>query len=242
MPRDLFGDVAIRPPSVRSRRSPIVVASIAIHALVVVAILLATAIAPDILPTPREALAFYEPARLIDIELPPPPPAPRPATAPSQMPTVSPYAAPVVAPTAIVPETWTPAFEPSSQGLVTGVLPSNFGTAVDGALDAPPAPVAPVSPPPRPVGGAIKAPVKVVNVSPIYPELAQRTRVEDVVILETVIDESGNVTSARVLRGHPLLNQAALDAVQRWKFTPARLNDEVIPVLMTVTVQFKLQQ
>jgi protein TonB len=95
-------------------------------------------------------------------------------------------------------------------------------------------------PPPR-VGGAIKAPVKVFNVPPIYPELAQRTRVEDVVILETVIDESGNVTSARVLRGHPLLNQAALDAVQRWKFTPARLNDETIPVVMTVTVQFKLQ-
>ena len=59
--------------------------------------------------------------------------------------------------------------------------------------------------------------------------------------LETVIDEAGNVTSARVLRGHPLLNQAALDAVQRWKLTPARLNDEAIPVVMTVTVQFTLQ-
>ena len=66
-------------------------------------------------------------------------------------------------------------------------------------------------------------------------------RVEDVVVLETVIDESGNVTSVHVLKGHPLLNQAALDAVQRWKFTPARLNDEPIPVVMTVTVQFKLQ-
>jgi protein TonB len=241
MPRDLFGDVAVRPPSARSRRSPVVVASIAVHVLVVVAILLATAIAPDILPTPREALAFYEPARLIDIEL-PPPPAPRPATAPPQMPAVSQYTAPVVAPTAIVPETWTPAFEPPSNGVVNGVLPGNLGTTVDGPLDAPPAPVVPAPPPLRRVGGAIKAPVKVVNVPPIYPELAQRTRVEDVVILETVIDESGSVTSARVLRGHPLLNQAALDAVQRWKFTPARLNDEAIPVVMTVTVQFKLQQ
>ena len=240
MPRDLFGDVAVRPPSVRSRRSPVVVASITVHVLVVLAVLAATALAPDILPTQREALAFYEPARLIDIELPPPPPAPRPATAPPQMPTVSQYAAPVVAPTSIAPETWTPAFEPSSNGVVTG-FSSSVGVDIVAAPDALPAPVVTAPPPPRRVGGAIKAPVKVVNVPPLYPELAQRTRVEDVVILETVIDESGNVTSVRVLRGHPLLNQAALDAVQRWKFTPARLNDEAIPVVMTVTVQFKLQ-
>jgi periplasmic protein TonB len=240
MPRDLFGNVAVRPPSVRSRRSPVVVASIAVHVLIVVAVLLATAIAPDILPTPREALAFYEPARLIDIELPTPPP-PRGSLPMREVPTVSPNAAPLVAPTSIVPETWTPVFEHSSDGVVNGALPADLGTSVVGVPDAPPTSVVNAPPPPRRVGGGIKAPVKVVNVPPDYPELARRTRVEDVVILETVIDESGNVTSARVLRGHPLLNQAALDAVQRWKFTPARLNDEPIPVVMTVTVQFELQ-
>ena len=238
MPRDLFGNVAVRPPSVRSRRSPVVVASIAVHVLVVVAVLLATAIAPDILPTPREALAFYEPARL-DIKLPPPPP--RAIVPTREVPTVSPNAAPLVAPTAIVPESWTPVFERSSDGVVNGGLPADFGTNIVSVPDAPPAAVVTAPPPPRRVGGAIKAPAKVTNVPPIYPELARQTRVEDIVILETVIDESGNVTSARVLRGHPLLNQAALDAVQRWKFTPARLNDEAIPVVMTVTVQFKLQ-
>ena len=240
MPRDLFGAVAVRPPSVRSRRSPVVVASIAIHALVVVAVLAATAIAPDILPAPREALAFYEPARLIDIELPPPPPVPRQATAPTQLPTVSPYAAPVVAPTSIAPETWTPAYEPSSGSVVTG-FSSNVGSDVVGVHDALPAPVVTALPPPQRVGGLIKAPVKVVNVPPDYPELARRTHVEDIIVLETVIDELGNVTSVRVLKGHPLLTQAAVDAVQRWKFTPARLNDQAIPVVMTVTVQFKLQ-
>jgi protein TonB len=241
MPRDLFGDVAVRPPSVRSRRSPVVVASIAVHVLVVVAVLLATAIAPDILPTPREALAFYEPARLIDIELPPPPP-PRGVLPMRPVPTVSPNAAPVVAPTSIVPESWTPVFERSSDGVVDGAVPNDFGANIVGVPDAlPPAPVATAPSPPRRVGGAIKAPIKVTNVPPTYPELARQTRIEDIVILETVIDESGNVTSARVLRGHPLLNQAALDAVQRWKFTPARLNDEAIPVVMTVTVQFRLQ-
>jgi len=87
----------------------------------------------------------------------------------------------------------------------------------------------------------IRAPAKIVNVAPVYPEMARITKVEGMVILEAVIDASGSVTSARVLRGHPLLDQAALDAVQRWRFTPARLNGEPIPVVMTVTVQFKLQ-
>ena len=76
---------------------------------------------------------------------------------------------------------------------------------------------------------------------PIYPEIARITRIEGVVILEAVIDAAGNVTSARVLRGYPMLDPAALSAVQQWKFKPATLNGEAIPVVMTVTVQFKLQ-
>ena len=71
--------------------------------------------------------------------------------------------------------------------------------------------------------GGIEAPDKVVNVVPTYPAVARAARVEGVVILEAVIDESGNVTSARVLRGDPLLAPAALDAVQQWKFKPARV-------------------
>ncbi len=240
MPRDLFSDVAVRPPSVRSRRSPVVIASIGVHALLVIAVLIATAIAPDILPTPREALAFYEPARLIDIELPPPPPTPRQVAAPPDVPTVSPDAAPVVAPTSIAPETWFPAVERSSDGVVNGVA-DGIGANVVGVPDAPPAPVVTTPPEPVRLHRGIRAPEKIVNVPPAYPEMARIARIEGMVILEAVIDASGSVTSARVLRGHPSLDQAALDAVQRWKFTPARLNGEPIPVVMTVTVQFKLQ-
>jgi protein TonB len=199
-------------------------------------VLVATAIAPDILPTPREALAFYEPARLIDIKPPSPPPPPRQAAAPPDMPTVSPDAAPVVAPSSITPESWTPVFERSDNGVVDSV-----GTDIVGVPDAPPPPVVPAPPPPVRLHSGIKPPDKVVNVAPAYPELAQRVRLEGLVILEAVIDVSGNVTSTRVLRGHPLLDQAAVDAVQQWKFKPATLNGEVIPVVMTVTVHFKLQ-
>ena len=64
---------------------------------------------------------------------------------------------------------------------------------------------------------------------------------QGVVILEAVIDAKGAVASVRVLRSIPLLDQAAVDAVQQWRFTPALLNSEPVPVVMTVTVNFTLQ-
>jgi protein TonB len=74
----------------------------------------------------------------------------------------------------------------------------------------------------------------------VYPKAAQDARVQGVVILETLIGVDGKITNARVLRSVPMLDQAALDAVMQWEFTPTRLNGQPVPVLMTVTVQFTL--
>ena len=71
--------------------------------------------------------------------------------------------------------------------------------------------------------------------------LARDSHVEGIVILDVIIDEHGSVTSTRVLKSVALLDQAAIDAVRQWKFTPARLNGEAIPIVMTVTVSFRLQ-
>jgi protein TonB len=62
------------------------------------------------------------------------------------------------------------------------------------------------------------------------------------VILEAIIDEGGAVKSVNVLRSIPLLDAAALEAVRQWRFTPARLNGEAVPVVMTVTVRFTLDR
>ena len=62
------------------------------------------------------------------------------------------------------------------------------------------------------------------------------------VILEAVIDARGNVTTVKVLRSIQLLDQAAVDAVRQWRFTPTLLNGEPVPIVMTVTVDFKLQR
>ena len=63
------------------------------------------------------------------------------------------------------------------------------------------------------------APTKTKHVSPVYPQLAQDSKVQGVVILEALIGVEGKVTNARVLRSVPLLDQAALDAVMQWEFT-----------------------
>ena len=51
----------------------------------------------------------------------------------------------------------------------------------------------------------------------------------------------GGIESVRVLRSIPVLDQAAVDAVQQWRYTPGLLNGQAVPVVMTVTVNFRLQ-
>jgi len=62
------------------------------------------------------------------------------------------------------------------------------------------------------------------------------------VILEAVLDESGNVVELKVVSGHPLLLQAALDAVREWKYEPTYLNDLPVAVQMNISVTFTLAQ
>jgi TonB family protein len=91
------------------------------------------------------------------------------------------------------------------------------------------------------VGGNIAAPTKIRHVSPVYPEEARAARVQGVVIIEATVDADGTVTDARVLRSIPLLDEAAVDAVKQWAFTPTLLNGQAVPVILTVTVNFTMQ-
>jgi TonB family protein len=90
------------------------------------------------------------------------------------------------------------------------------------------------------VGGTIAEPKKIRDVKPAYPPVAQQAGVEGVVILEAIVGTDGAVRSARVLRGQPLLDEAAIGAVQQWRYTPTLLNGVPVEVVMTVTVNFSL--
>jgi TonB family protein len=88
------------------------------------------------------------------------------------------------------------------------------------------------------VGGKIRAPNKIKDVKPVYPSIAQSARVSGVVMIEATIGPDGKVLDAKVVRSIPLLDQAALDAVRQWEYTPTLLNGVPVPVLITVAINF----
>jgi TonB family protein len=88
------------------------------------------------------------------------------------------------------------------------------------------------------IGGQIKAPTKIKDVKPVYPAIARSARVAGMVTIEATIGPDGKVIDATVVRSIPLLDQAALDAVQQWEYTPTLLNGVPVPVRVTVTINF----
>jgi protein TonB len=124
-------------------------------------------------------------------------------------------------------------YEPT---IVNGVaVPVITTVAVEFKLTPPPTAPAPVR-----VGGAIKQPTQLKRVDPPYPPEALAAGVQGVVIMEATIGADGKVTDVRVLRSIPLLDQAAIEAVRQWEYTPTLLNDVAVPVLMSVTINFTL--
>jgi TonB family protein len=91
------------------------------------------------------------------------------------------------------------------------------------------------------LGGEIKPPKKLYDVKPMYPPMAQVERVQGVVIVEAVLDAAGRVAAARILRSIPLLDEAALEAVRQWQFEPPLVDGQPRAVIMSTTVNFKLQ-
>ena len=80
------------------------------------------------------------------------------------------------------------------------------------------------------------APTLAFHVMPIYPQIAQAARVTGVVILEATVGIDGQVTRVLILRSIPVIDQAAIDAVRQWRFTPS--SDK--PARIVVTVHFSL--
>jgi len=89
-------------------------------------------------------------------------------------------------------------------------------------------------------GGLVKSARIVYRVEPIYPHLAQISRISGTVQLEGVIATNGRICELKVLSGHPLLVKAALDAVRQWVYEPTTLNGDPVEVIAPITVTFRL--
>ncbi len=78
------------------------------------------------------------------------------------------------------------------------------------------------------------------RVQPSYPHLAQLTHVQGVVELRAVIGKDGRIEQLQLVRGHPLLAQAAIEAVRQWRYRPYMLNGVAVEVEAQITVNFRL--
>src|ERR1035441_1840035 len=108
-------------------------------------------------------------------------------------------------------------------------------------VNRPPATVAP--PPVKPPRiTVIRMATPIYKVEPIYPHLAKVAGVSGVVELLGVLGTDGRIHELKVLRGHPLLVGAALDAVRQWIFAPTLLNGQAVEVAAPITVNFILKR
>ena len=90
--------------------------------------------------------------------------------------------------------------------------------------------------------GVLTPPHKIKDVRPLYPPSMQRAGIQGAVIVEATISKTGCVTGGEVLRSVELpLDLAAMKAISGWRFEPTLLNGTPVPVVMTVTVNFRLQ-
>ena len=77
---------------------------------------------------------------------------------------------------------------------------------------------------------------------PAYPAMAKTEHISGAVAIDALIDASGRVTTMKVISGPTLLQEAAKDALKQWKYEPATLDGKAVPMHLTVTLQFRLQE
>jgi TonB family protein len=95
---------------------------------------------------------------------------------------------------------------------------------------------------PSPIGGNILPPTKLVDVNPIYPDELKNSKIGGVVIMEALIGTDGTVSDVQVLRSpQPDLENAAVQAVRQWQYSPTLLDCTPIEVRMTVVANFVAQ-
>jgi periplasmic protein TonB len=231
------------------RRNPLQLAiSLAVHILVISALVITPLIFTDTLD-----LKGFQNTWLVAPPAPPPPPPPAPAVqrvaAPPRIVPLNQLTAPRVIPKKIEIVRESPL--PPDTGVIggveggvpggqsSGVLGGIIGSSGTGPAIAPPPPA-----PPRivRVGGNIKPPKQVYAPDPVYPAIARTARVQGTVVIDAIIDEHGNVVQAHAISGPGLLIQAALQAVASWKYEPTRLNGNPVSVEMHVEVNIVLQE
>lgn len=239
--------VVTDPTGEGGRKSTTFAVSVVAHAAFVAAIVIVPLLSYDAIPQPSESILkafFVAAAEIAPPPPPPPPPAPaaraavKPPTPPSPQMAAT-FVAPIETPPGILPDA-SPDFGFGVEGGVPGGVEGGVPGGVLGGIVGG---VMPEAPPPAKlvrIGGNIIAPKMVKKVAPTYPDLGRTARLSTIVIMEAQVDIHGVVQSVNVLRGHPLFDEAAVEAVKQWRYRPLLLNGEPIGFIVTVTVAFNI--
>ncbi len=256
----IFKNLPATFPAKDQYKKPSVVGAVTFHGFLILLVVLVPLLMPQTIPHRDLMITLALPIS------PPPPALPRPAAAvPAassrpktvkmveivQLKPVETMVAPTVIPKDVVGIIDAPRIPAEVIGNVAGAIPGGIaGGVLGGVLSGAPGNVAlPVAPPPPPapaksvvepvrVGGSVKEPRVVKMVPPVFPPLASRAHVAGTVVLEAVVTAEGAVDRIRVVSGHPLLVQAAIDCVKRWQYEPTLLNGIPTPVVLTAKVNF----
>ena len=229
----------LRPVDTRSPASlGLLSVSTLLHAGLVVAVVVVPLLMRENLPAPASGVRafFAEP-----LAIPPPPPPPAAAATARQAPRASPptektlLTPPIEVPDAVVPEAADLGAPSAETGGVDGGVPGGVVGGIVGGLPEVKAPAPIVH-----VGGAVREPTKVKHVNPVYPDVAARAMVQGNVIVELEVSTEGRVADVRIVKGIPLLNDAALAAVRQWVYIPPLIDGVPVRLIMTVTVRFKI--
>ena len=126
-------------------------------------------------------------------------------------------------------------------GVPGGVAGGTMGGVIGGIIGS--TAVVPKLAPPKTVrvSSGVAAGLLVRQVVPVYPPMAKTARVQGTVVLHAIISKTGSIENLQVVSGHPMLQQAAIDAVRQWKYKPYYLNNEPVEVDTTINVNFELQ-
>ena len=140
--------------------------------------------------------------------------------------------------------------DPVPPGPMVGIVPGAVGVPGQsgrrllgseiGNMALPPPPLPPPPPERIPVGGEVAAAKLISQPRPVYPPLARQAHIQGTVRLKAFISKDGTIENLTVLSGHPLLIEAAMEAVKLWRYQPTLLNGVPVGVVTNVDVKFTL--
>jgi TonB family protein len=249
----MFETAVVRERAVAQRRYPLFVASVAVHSVIVVAVVIVSIHAVT-LPThpPSEIVPFIEVA-------PPPPPAQAPAQRHVQQQPAQAHAAAAphaaTAPAALTAPNHVPDTIPTvpSSSNATNLLaagdpnasastnigvpngdPNGVGDDITSTGNVP-VPETVFHP-----GGEVRPATVLQRVDPAYPRAAINVRLGATVVLKCIIDKSGNVRDAEVVTSsHPAFNEPALAALRQWRFAPGVFHGKPVDTFFELTIRFQ---